>query len=86
MANHWQEIRDQVEWQGQIRERFGYEPVIVDGCVRVEITHGHTFVRDVVEAFAPVIQAVTFSKPTLEDVFIKLTGHRFWESEGHAEP
>ncbi len=72
--------------QSQIRERFGCEPVIVDGRVRVEMAHGHTFVRDVVEAFAPVIQAVTFSKPTLEDVFIKLTGHRFWESTGHAEP
>ncbi len=72
--------------QSQIRERFGCEPVIVDGRVRVEMAHGHTFVRDVVEAFAPAIQAVTFSKPTLEDVFIKLTGHRFWESTGHAEP
>jgi len=72
--------------QSQIRERFGCAPVVVDGSVRVEIAHGHTFVRDVVEAFAPAIQAVTFSKPTLEDVFIQLTGHRFWESEGHAEP
>jgi ABC-2 type transport system ATP-binding protein len=77
---------DPVGLQRQIRERFGCEPVVVDSQVRVEIAHGHTFVRDVVEAFAPVIQAVTFSKPTLEDVFIKLTGHRFWESTGHAEP
>jgi len=72
--------------QSQIRERFGCVPVVVDGSVRVEIAHGHTFVRDVVEAFAPIIQAVTFSKPTLEDVFIHLTGHRFWESESHAKP
>jgi ABC-2 type transport system ATP-binding protein len=40
--------------------------------------HGHTFVRDVVEAFATDIRAVTFGRPTLEDVFIHLTGHRFW--------
>jgi ABC-2 type transport system ATP-binding protein len=66
--------------QNQIRERFGCAPVIVDGSVRVEIAHGHRFVRDVVEAFASDIQAVTFSKPTLEDVFVHLTGHRFWES------
>jgi len=72
--------------QSQIRERFGCVPVVVDGSVRVEMAHGHTFVRDVVEAFAPIIQAVTFSKPTLEDVFIHLTGHRFWESESHAKP
>jgi ABC-2 type transport system ATP-binding protein len=72
--------------QSQIRERFGCVPVVVDGSVRVEMAHGHTFVRDVVEAFAPIIQSVTFSRPTLEDVFIHLTGHRFWESESHAEP
>jgi ABC-2 type transport system ATP-binding protein len=77
---------DPLGLQNQIRERFGCAPVVIDGSVRVEIAHGHTFVRDVVEAFAPAIQAVTFSKPTLEDVFIQLTGHRFWESEGHAEP
>jgi len=77
---------DPVGLQNQIRERFGCAPVVVDGSVRVEIAHGHMFVRDVVEAFAPAIQAVTFSKPTLKDVFIQLTGHRFWESEGHAEP
>jgi hypothetical protein len=38
-------------------------------------------VRDVVEAFADEIQAVTFGKPTLEDVFIHLTGHRLWQSQ-----
>jgi len=80
------QTQDPVGLQRQIHERFGCEPVVVDGQVRVEIAHGHTFVRDVVEAFAPVIQAVTFSKPTLEDVFIKLTGHRFWESTGYGEP
>jgi len=77
---------DPIGLQSQIRERFGCMPVVVDGSVRVEITHGHTFVRDVVEAFAPAIQAVTFSKPTLEDVFINLIGHHFWESERHAKP
>ena len=66
--------------QTRIHERFGCAPVVVDGSVRVEIAHGHRFVRDVVEAFAVDIQAVTFSKPTLEDVFIHLTGHRFWEN------
>jgi hypothetical protein len=32
----------------------------------------------VVEAFADAIQAVTFGKPTLADVFIHLTGHQLW--------
>ena len=62
--------------QAKIRQRFGCEATVVEHSVRVEIQHGHAFVRDVVEAFAEDIQAVTFGKPTLEDVFIRLTGHR----------
>ena len=62
----------------RISERFGGNPLVVEGHVRVEMPHGHTFVRDVVEAFATDIRAVTFGRPTLEDVFIHLTGYRFW--------
>jgi ABC-2 type transport system ATP-binding protein len=69
---------DPAKLQGWIRERFDCESSIVDGRVRVEILHGHTFVRDVVEAFAEDIQSVTYGKPTLEDVFIRLTGHHLW--------
>ena len=68
--------------QTAIRQRFTCEPVVVEGSVRVEIPHGHAFVRDVVEAFADDIHAVSYGKPTLEDVFIHLTGHRLWSSEG----
>lgn len=71
--------------QGKIRQRFGYKATVVDNRVRVEIQQGHAFVRDVVEAFARDIQAVTFGKPTLEDVFIHLTGHRLWSSTGAGE-
>lgn len=67
-----------VKLQARIRERFDCEPSVVDGRVRVEISQGHAFVRDVVEAFAEDIQSVTYGKPTLEDVFIRLTGHRLW--------
>jgi len=42
---------------------------------------GHEFVRDVVEAFAADVSLVTYGKPTLEDVFIHLTGHRFWSAD-----
>jgi ABC-2 type transport system ATP-binding protein len=67
-----------------IIERFGSEPVVVDDKVRIEIEQGHAFVRDVVEAFADSIQAVTFGKPTLADVFTHLTGHQLWAREQEA--
>jgi ABC-2 type transport system ATP-binding protein len=37
-----------VQLQMQIRQRFNCEAVVVEGSVRVEIPHGHAFVRDVV--------------------------------------
>jgi ABC-2 type transport system ATP-binding protein len=46
--------------------------------VRLEHNEGHRFVTSVVEAFPGLIEAVTVSKPSLEDVFIRRTGHRFW--------
>jgi ABC-2 type transport system ATP-binding protein len=65
----------------KIRQRFACDAAVVDGTVRVERPRGHEFVRDVVEAFPAEVSLVTYGKPTLEDVFIHLTGHRFW-SEG----
>ena len=52
--------------------------------MRLEIQSGHRFVPDVVEAFPGEIQSLSVSKPTLEDVFIHRTGHRFWNEEAEA--
>ncbi|HVO28196.1 MAG TPA: ABC transporter ATP-binding protein [Candidatus Margulisiibacteriota bacterium] len=69
----------------KIQERFTCTATIVDGTVRVERPRGHEFVRDVVDAFSSDITLVTYGKPTLEDVFIHLTGHRFWGDGTAAE-
>lgn len=61
----------------EITERFGVSPVLTDSLLRVECERGHEFVRDLVAAFPDQIQSVRFGKPTLEDVFIKLTGNPF---------
>ena len=53
--------------------------------VRIEREDGHRFVPDVVEAFPGEIQAISVSKPALEDVFIRRTGHKFWSEEREAE-
>ena len=62
----------------KIEGRFGLNTVVLDGKVRLEREQGHRFVTEVVEAFPGEIQSVSVSKPTLEDVFIHRTGHRFW--------
>ena len=62
----------------RIAERFAVAPVVVDNAVRVEREQGHRFLTEVVEAFPGEIISVSVSKPSLEDVFIQHTGHRFW--------
>jgi ABC-2 type transport system ATP-binding protein len=63
------------------------EAAVLAGKVRIERENGHRFITDVVEAFPGEIQSVSVSKPTLEDVFIHRTGHRFWtEANGEGAP
>jgi ABC-2 type transport system ATP-binding protein len=65
-----------------ISTRFGVEAAVLDdGRVRIEREAGHRFITDVVEAFPGEIDSVSVSKPTLEDVFIRRTGHRFWNED-----
>jgi ABC-2 type transport system ATP-binding protein len=61
-----------------IQQKFRIKGSLVDGTIRIERQRGHELVRDVVEMFGDEIESVTFGKPTLEDVFVHLTGHRFY--------
>jgi ABC-2 type transport system ATP-binding protein len=61
-----------------LEQRFRVTPVIVENAVRVEREQGHRFLTEVVEAFPGAVEGVSVSKPSLEDVFIQRTGHRFW--------
>ncbi len=63
----------------RVRGRFGIDGQLVDGTLRLERARGHELVRDLIEAFPSEIRSVTFGKPTLEDVFVRLTGHRLAE-------
>jgi ABC-2 type transport system ATP-binding protein len=65
----------------RIRERFGVTPQKIGGALRIGKDRGHEFVRDLVEAFPAEVGTVSLGKPTLEDVFIERTGHRFWDEE-----
>jgi ABC-2 type transport system ATP-binding protein len=62
----------------RIRVRFHLDAQVLHGQVRIERENGHRFITEVVEAFPGEIEAISVSKPTLEDVFIHRTGHRFW--------
>ncbi|MCI0358179.1 MAG: ABC transporter ATP-binding protein [Planctomycetaceae bacterium] len=64
-----------------IHEKFGVVAKVVDASVRLEVPAGHEWIARLVEAFPGQISAIRLGKPTLEDVFIARTGHRFWREQ-----
>ncbi len=61
----------------KIAQRLGVRAALVDGTLRIERPRGHELVGRLVEEFGAEIESITFGRPTLEDVFVHLTGHRF---------
>lgn len=66
----------------EIQGKFGVMAKVVDGSVRLEQPNGHQWIARLVEAFPEQTESITLGKPTLEDVFIHFTGHRFWDDNG----
>ena len=69
----------------RIRARFHVETTILGNQVRIEREGAHRFVTEVVEAFPGEIEGISVSKPALEDVFIRRTGHKFWTEQNDAQ-
>ncbi len=61
-----------------LKERLSIDAEASDGVsVRFERPRGHEFVPALIEALPGLVDSVSVGKPTLEDVFIGVTGHRF---------
>jgi ABC-2 type transport system ATP-binding protein len=61
---------------GKVSGRFGLSPHWVDGLLRYEAEGGHRLAAALVDAFPGEVTAVTWGRPTLDDVFTHLTGRR----------
>ena len=70
--------QDAQQLSRSISSRFGLPATVMDNTVRIERPKGHEFITDLVESFPGQIDAVSLSKPSLEDVFIHMTGRAFW--------
>ncbi len=62
-----------------IQQSLSLAACVVENAVRLEVPDGHKWVARLVEAFPSEINAIRLGRPTLEDVFIARTGHRFWK-------
>ena len=53
--------------------------------VRIEKDRGHEFVPQLVQSFPQEIRSIMLGKPTLEDVFVHRTGHKFWAEQENSK-
>ena len=53
-----------------------------DGAVRLEHEGGHELAARLAGSLPGRIGAVTVARPTLEDVFLRRTGHRLYDDRG----
>jgi ABC-2 type transport system ATP-binding protein len=73
-----------------IAERFGHwpagsEPAVVDGRIRLGRDDGAAFVARLASAFPGRLRRLTVGRPTLEDVFMHMTGQSLWETARDAD-
>jgi ABC-2 type transport system ATP-binding protein len=61
----------------EVRRLAGAAPLVVEGTLRLETPHGHALIPRLAEAFPGRITSIAVGRPTLFDVFVRRTGHRF---------
>lgn len=69
----------------ELRERYRVSPVVADGTVTFQVPAGETFLPDFVRGFGQPLEAIGLRRPTLDDVFLKLTGREIRDEESGRE-
>jgi ABC-2 type transport system ATP-binding protein len=68
----------------EIQERYGLQPQRDDTRIRLEVEAGAEFIPRLVRELGVNVKSVDLHRPTLDDVFLKLTGRAI--REGNADP
>ena len=65
----------------EVRSRYALEPTVHDGTVRFHVAAGDRFLLEFVRTFPQQLLSISLHQPSLDDVFITLTGHEIRDSE-----
>jgi ABC-2 type transport system ATP-binding protein len=66
----------------ELRERYGLTPVVDGGAVSFQVPAGEAFLPDFVRGFGQPLEGIGLRRPTLDDVFLQLTGREIRDGEG----
>jgi ABC-2 type transport system ATP-binding protein len=72
--------RDNGALSGEIKDRFDVEPRLVDESVEFTVDRGDVFLPLLFSRLSTPVDTVSVRRPTLDDVFVALTGHQIRES------
>ena len=75
------EARDNAAAMAELRQRFNVEPVEENGALSFSVPHGDRFLPRLIRALESPVLSVGLRRPTLEDVFLRLTGHAIRQQE-----
>ncbi len=67
--------------QRALLDRFKIPSTLVDDTLRFEHEDAQALLPKLFAAFGAKITTVSVGRPTLEDVFIQATGHKFWSAD-----
>lgn len=68
----------------ELGSKFGLTPTADDGTLRIEVSDGAAFIPRLVRDLSAQVTAVTVRRPSLDDVFLKLTGRAIREEQAGA--
>ncbi|MCL4385263.1 MAG: ATP-binding cassette domain-containing protein [Cyanobacteria bacterium] len=64
-----------------IKEKFNIDPILNNGILQIPAKDGKTFLPKLFKVAGVMISSADIKRPSLEDVFIKLTGRKIREEE-----
>ena len=64
-----------------IDERWGRTATVSGNELRLEVERGDEFIPELVRGITPRVESISVNRPTLDDVFMKLTGRAIREQE-----
>ena len=68
----------------ELASKFGLTPTVDNGTLRIEVSDGAAVIPRLVRDLSAQVTAVTLRRPSLDDVFLKLTGRAIREEQAGA--
>jgi len=69
----------------ELRDRFGLKAILAAGTISFQVQGGETFLPDFIRSFGRPIAAIGLRRPTLDDVFLHLTGREIRDGVGSVD-